>query len=189
MRNKYKVPELIFVWNMFFMVLGSKMWSQRIAETATQNARVNETAGKLKVHGKRPGFRNFSNFDLTIVNVIEKDILVPVLIFVWNYFFMILGPKMWSQRISETATQTARHWRQRICGKIKGPWKTPWFLKFFKVWHYKRKCFRKRYIGPRAHIFLKYVFRVKMTKIVISANREKANSSTQKSAPRRSRKA
>ena len=165
------------------------MWSQRIAETATQNARVNETAGKLKVHGKRPGFRNFSNFDLTIVNVIEKDILVPVLIFVWNYFFMILGPKMWSQRISETATQTARHWRQRICGKIKGPWKTPWFLKFFKVWHYKRECFRKRYIGPRAHIFLKYVFRVKKTKIVISANREKANSSTQKSAPRRSRKA
>ena len=163
MENKYKVPELIFVWNMFFMILGSKMWSQRIEETATQNAPFNESAGKLKVHGKHPGFWNFSNFDIIMVNVFENDILVPVLIFVWKMFFMILGPKMWSQRIEETATQTARHWRQRICGKIEGSWKTPWFLKFFKVWPYKRECLRKWYIGPRAHIFLKYVFRVENT--------------------------
>ena len=88
MRNKYRVPELIFVWNMFFMILGPKMWSQRIAETATQNARVNETAGKSRVHGKLPGFWNFSKFDITNVNVFENDILVPALIFVWNVFFL-----------------------------------------------------------------------------------------------------
>ena len=143
--------------------------------------------GKIRGPWKTPWFSKFFKFWPYHRKCYRKRYIGPRAHICLKFFFMMLGPKMWSQRISETATQTARHWRQRICGKIKGPWKTPWFLKFFKVWHYKRKCFRKRYTGPRAHIFLKYVFRVKKTKIVISANREKANSSTQKSAPRRSR--